>query len=164
MTNRVIVPARHAALDGGIDFSESITGLLKCWQIRALSFTRGHLFVLEQTRITGCLSSSHPALCSLLCFSTIFPSDQSPNFKATEPEFVNLLRGSGKDFQPGGPVQQPYLTYRHARLHRLAESIPWKRFLGFFNVFKYTGSGKVCLWYPFLKVRLYPFLPITFCM
>jgi hypothetical protein len=32
--------------------------------------------------------------------------------------------------QPGGPVRQPYLTHRPARLHRLAESIPWNRFLG----------------------------------
>jgi hypothetical protein len=26
---------------------------------------------------------------------------------------------------PGGPVRQPYLSYRPAMLHRLAESIPW---------------------------------------
>jgi hypothetical protein len=39
------------------------------------------------------------------------------------PEFAILLRGPGIDSQPGGPVQQPYLTYRPARLHRLAESI-----------------------------------------
>ena len=30
----------------------------------------------------------------------------------------------GIDSQPGGPVRQPYLLYRLARLHRLAESIP----------------------------------------
>ncbi len=42
----------------------------------------------------------------------------------TEPELVNLLRGPGIDSLPGGPVLQPYLTYRPARLHRLAESIP----------------------------------------
>jgi hypothetical protein len=29
------------------------------------------------------------------------------------------------DSQPGGPVRQPYLLYRLARLHRLAELIPW---------------------------------------
>jgi hypothetical protein len=34
----------------------------------------------------------------------------------SEPEFVNLLRSPGIDSQPGGPVQQPYLTYRPARL------------------------------------------------
>jgi hypothetical protein len=39
------------------------------------------------------------------------------------------LRCSGIDSQPGGPVRQPYLTHRPARLHRLAESIPWIRFL-----------------------------------
>ncbi len=49
--------------------------------------------------------------------------------------FVKLLRSPGIDFQPGGgPVRQPYLMYR---LHRLAESTPWNRFLGFLNVYKF---------------------------
>jgi hypothetical protein len=43
---------------------------------------------------------------------------------STEPEFVNIVRSLGTDSQPGGPVRQPYFTYRPARLHRLAESIP----------------------------------------
>ena len=50
-----------------------------------------------------------------------------------EPEFVNLLRSPGIDSQPDGPVRQPYLTYRPARLHRLAESFPLNRFLGSFK-------------------------------
>jgi hypothetical protein len=41
-----------------------------------------------------------------------------------EPVFVYLLRSPGIDSKPGGPVQQPYLTYRPAGPHRLAESIP----------------------------------------
>ncbi len=41
-----------------------------------------------------------------------------------ESVFVDLLRSPGIDSQPGGPVWQPCLTYRPARLHRLAESIP----------------------------------------
>jgi hypothetical protein len=41
-----------------------------------------------------------------------------------EPIFVGLLRSPGIDSLPGGPVQQPYLTYQPVRLHRLAESIP----------------------------------------
>jgi hypothetical protein len=32
-------------------------------------------------------------------------------------------KSTGNDSQPGGPVRQSYLTYRPARLHRLAESI-----------------------------------------
>ncbi len=40
----------------------------------------------------------------------------------TEPVFVDLIRSPRIDFQPGGPVRQPYLSYRIARLHRLAES------------------------------------------
>jgi hypothetical protein len=47
-----------------------------------------------------------------------------------------LLRGPGIDSQPGGPLQQPYLTYRPAWLHRLAESIPQNRFLDSLNVYK----------------------------
>ncbi len=38
---------------------------------------------------------------------------------SSEPQFVNLLRSPGIDSQRGGPVRQPYLTYR------LSESIPW---------------------------------------
>ncbi len=38
----------------------------------------------------------------------------------------------GIDSQPGGPVQQSYLLYRLARLHRLAESIP-----GLLKLYKY---------------------------
>jgi hypothetical protein len=41
-----------------------------------------------------------------------------------EPVFVNLERSPGIDSQPGGPVRQAYLSYRPARLHRQAESIP----------------------------------------
>jgi hypothetical protein len=29
------------------------------------------------------------------------------------------------------------LSYRPARLHRLTESIPWNRFLGYLNVYKF---------------------------
>ncbi len=48
----------------------------------------------------------------------------------SEPEFVNLLRSPWIDSQPS-------LTYRPDRLHRLAESIPWNRFLCSLNVYKY---------------------------
>ncbi len=54
----------------------------------------------------------------------------SQSQSSTEPEFVNLLRSTGIDSQPGGPVRQPYLTYRLARLQSLhggidsLESIP----------------------------------------
>jgi hypothetical protein len=54
-----------------------------------------------------------------------------------ETVFVNLLWSPGIDPSPGGPVQQPYLSYRPARLHSLAESIPRNRFLGSINVYKY---------------------------
>ena len=54
-----------------------------------------------------------------------------------EPVFVNLLWSPGVDSQPDGTVQQPYLSYRPARLHCLVESIPRNRFLGSINVYKY---------------------------
>jgi hypothetical protein len=50
--------------------------------------------------------------------------------------FVNLLKSPGIDSQPGGSVRQSYLTYRHAMLHRLAESIS-----GLLKRFTNTGSG-----------------------
>ncbi len=69
--------------------------------------------------------------------SLLFCSDcDVPIMSIPEPVFVNLIRSPGIDFQPGGSIRQPYLTYRPARLHRLAESIPWHRFLGSLNVYK----------------------------
>ena len=59
---------------------------------------------------------------------------------ASEPVFVNLLRSPGIHSQPTGPVRQPYLSYRPARLQRLPESIPRNRFLGSINVYKYGLS------------------------
>ncbi len=66
-----------------------------------------------------------------------YPSPSHHTVRYPEPVFVNLLRSPGIDFQPGGTVRQPYLSYRSARLHRLAESIPQNRLLGFINVYKY---------------------------
>jgi hypothetical protein len=73
----------------------------------------------------------------------IFPSFGWFRRQYTEPVFVDLLRGPGIDSQPGGPVRQPYFSYRSARLHRLAKSIPRHRFLGSINVYKY-GLCIVC--------------------
>ncbi len=47
-------------------------------------------------------------------------------FKVTT--YYNLSLGI--DSQPGGPTGQPYLTYRPARLHRLAELLRWNQYLG----------------------------------
>jgi hypothetical protein len=58
--------------------------------------------------------------------------------KCSSSEFVNLLRSPGIDAKPGGPVGKPYFTFRPSRLqHRMAESIPWNRFLGSLHVYKY---------------------------
>ncbi len=72
-------------------------------------------------------------------------------YKCSEPVFVNIFKEPRYRFQPGGPVRQPYLTYRPSRLHRLAESISWNLFLGSFNVYKFW------LWYLYCK-------PICVCV
>ncbi len=55
--------------------------------------------------------------------------------KQPEPAFLNLLRNPRIDSQ-SRPVRQPYLSYRPARLHRLAESILRNRFSGS-HVYRY---------------------------
>jgi hypothetical protein len=55
----------------------------------------------------------------------------------SEPVFVNLLRSPGIDSQPGGPVRQPYFSYRPTMLQRQVESNPRNRFLVSLNVYKY---------------------------
>ncbi len=67
------------------------------------------------------------------------------SLKIPEPVFVDLLRSPGIDSQHGGPVRQPYLSYRLARLHRLAKSIPWNRFLGYINIYKYGLTSECVL-------------------
>ncbi len=62
----------------------------------------------------------------------------------TELVFVNLLRSPGIDSRPGGPVRQPYFSYRSAKLHRLAESNSRNRFLVSLNVYKY-GLWTFCV-------------------
>jgi hypothetical protein len=52
------------------------------------------------------------------------PGNDFPSHKPSELVFVDLLRSPRIDSQPGGPVRQPYLSYRPDRLHRLAESNP----------------------------------------
>jgi hypothetical protein len=77
---------------------------------------RGFLCSINVLKGQGKVSSFH------VCFNEgveLGEADMGP-----EPEFVNLLRSPGIDFQPGGPVRQPYLTYKPARLYSLAESIP----------------------------------------
>jgi hypothetical protein len=62
------------------------------------------------------------------------------------PVFVDLLKSPGIDFRPGRPVGQPCLSYRPARLHRLAEWINRNRFLGPINVYKYGLRNRQATW------------------
>ncbi len=59
----------------------------------------------------------------------------SPGYRARNCK--TFKEPSGNRFPNGGPVRQPYMLYRPARLHRLAESIPRNRLLGSLNVYKY---------------------------
>ncbi len=45
-------------------------------------------------------------------------------YRPTRARICKPFKEPGINSQPGGPVQQPYLLYQLARLHRLAESIP----------------------------------------
>ncbi len=45
-------------------------------------------------------------------------------YRPARARICKSFKGPGIDIQPGGPVRQPYLLYRLARLHRLAELIP----------------------------------------
>jgi hypothetical protein len=51
--------------------------------------------------------------------------------------YLGSFKETRTRFQPGGPVRQPYFSYRPVGLHRLAKSIPRNRFLGSINVYKY---------------------------
>jgi hypothetical protein len=79
--------------------------------------------------------------CQVLCkwWKSWFPTAGMLVEAQNHPEsvFVNILRSPGIDSQLGGQVEQPYLSYRSARLPRLAESIPRNRFLSSVNVYKY---------------------------
>jgi hypothetical protein len=80
----------------------------------------------------------------------------STHFFCAEPEFVN-----NKEAQESIPrnrflVRQPYLSYRPARLRRLAESIAWNRFLGSFNVDKLGLSTPFQIRNDDLSLRLPP--------
>jgi hypothetical protein len=59
--------------------------------------------------------------------SFFHPCEHQREIFASEPVFVDLLRRPGIDSQPGGPVRQPCLSYRPARLHRLIDPIPGLR-------------------------------------
>jgi hypothetical protein len=59
------------------------------------------------------------------------------SYRPARARICKPLRGAGIDYQPAGPVRQPYLLYWPARLHRLEESIPRNRFQVSLKVLKY---------------------------
>jgi hypothetical protein len=84
---------------------------------------------------TGCLGNG----CIVASYCQLRASHSVQAWRA-ESVFVNLLRSPGIDSQHVGPVRQPYLSYRPARLHGLAESIHRNRFLASLNITN-KGSG-----------------------
>jgi hypothetical protein len=82
----------------------------------------------------------------------IYPVASFKKGLGQSPEFVNLLRSPRIDYQSGGQVRHPYLSYRPDRLHRLAELIPRNQFLGSLNVYKYghrrnNASQLICVFF-----------------
>jgi hypothetical protein len=101
----------------------------------------------------------YPHLLPICLFSSFVLSSSLPSclsISCSEPVFVNLLRNPGIVSQPGVTVRQPYLSYRPARLHRLAESISRNRFLGSINVYKFglgPDSPPFSSFYPYCRHR-----------
>ncbi len=101
-----------------------------------------------QSRHTCPMGIPVPELTLTLCQSRLYPPVRDQEFGLcvsilnlkSEPVFVNLFTSARINSQHCGPVRQPYFSYRHARLHRLAESMPRNRFLGSINVYKYGLS------------------------
>ncbi len=107
--------------------------------------TPEHLSYLSKIfRIFGIISQLLKAFFDLSC--KILSVLWLPCTQCTELVFVDLLRSPRIDSQSGGPVRQPYLSYRPDRLHRLAKPIPRNRFLGSINVYKYRLWS--VLWWP----------------
>ncbi len=71
-----------------------------------------------------CLNPLLLVISLLLTYTVLRVGACLSNIYMTEPEYGDLLKSPGIDSQPRGPVRQPYLSFRPARLHRLAESIP----------------------------------------
>ncbi len=94
-----------------------------------------------------CVRQKVAIISSIFVLSRLCNRVQNRAIQRPKPVFVNLLRSPEIDSRPGGPVQQPYLTYRRAGLHRLAESLPRNRFLGSINVYKYGLSSSFCICY-----------------
>ncbi len=105
---------------------ESIPGLLKCLKIPSRQYSR---------TFPDWITFEKPPCWCRLCSSCFSRQQTQP----AEPAFVNLFRSPGIDSQSGGPLRQPYLSYRPAiyGLHRLAESVPRNRFLGSISDYKY---------------------------
>jgi hypothetical protein len=59
-----------------------------------------------------------------LLLLSLLPTGSQQRTTYSRAHFVNHLRIPGVDSQPCGLIRQPYLSYRSARLYRLAESIP----------------------------------------
>jgi hypothetical protein len=79
--------------------------------------------------------------------------------------FPKNIRNKDINSQHGGPIRQPYLLYRPARLHRLAESIPRNRFLGSLNVYKYglrQTEVKNLVWFGEIERKLAKLSMTTF--
>ncbi len=76
-------------------------------------------------------------LCSAFYFYLSFPYSSPLAALSPAIDFLGSILELLKRLQFRALVRQPYLTYRPDMLHRSAESIPWNRFLGSLNVYKF---------------------------
>ncbi len=74
--------------------------------------------------------------CTPIPFYNIYHHVESCGVRSSWESWAGIFKESLGARNRGGIE----LSYRSARLHRLAEFIPWDRFLGFINVWKY-GLG-----------------------
>jgi hypothetical protein len=78
-----------------------------------------------------CLDPAPPAICSAGILEQGAKNRARNRVCRTGPPYrariCKLVKEPGNRFPACGPVQQPYLTYRGARIHRLAKSVPGLR-------------------------------------
>ncbi len=111
-----------------------------CFRILSSSFTSVSIFSLSCYSIVS-ISVDGTTLRPIYSGWTV-PLLFERSWNYTQPEFVNLLC-PGIGSQPGGPVRQPYLTYRLGRLHRLAKIDSSKSIPGLLKRLQITHTGRL---------------------
>ncbi len=114
--------------------------------VLAYNLTIGLINVLKEVRFhEGQLQASQPMSTRIVIFHIHIYYALAYWYEDSRARICRHLRSLGIDswfLQPSlcslaESIRQKELSYRPARLHRLAESIPWNRFLGSLNVYQF---------------------------